>query len=50
MESLPKPGDRVRVPFGTHLLDGEVRRVSTTGTEPIPSTYALADVEMATAA
>jgi hypothetical protein len=31
MEKLPKPGDRVRVPFGWSMCDAEVLRVSSLG-------------------
>jgi len=31
MEKLPKPGDRVRVPFGGFLTEGEVLRASDFG-------------------
>lgn len=64
MTTVPEPGDRVRVPFGFHVLEGVVQRVSVSGIgvrvtveveidgadEPIVSTYPLDAVEMATAA
>jgi hypothetical protein len=64
MRSLPKPGDRVRVPFGIHTLEGEVLRVSDFGIgplvqvavevdgadEPVLVTYAVERVEPASAA
>jgi hypothetical protein len=64
VQHLPKPGDRVRVPFGFHILEGEVLRVSDFGIgplvlvavevdgsdEPIRSSYRLESVEAAPAA
>lgn len=64
MRNVPTPGDRVRVPFGLTVLEGEVQRVSTTGIgvrvtvaveiygsdEPITTTYPLEAVEVASAA
>ncbi|WP_433267026.1 hypothetical protein ACQPZF_00350 [Actinosynnema sp. CS-041913] len=64
MERLPSPGDRVRVPFGFHKLEGEVLRTSDFGIgplvtvavevdgadEPVRATYELDAVEVASAA
>jgi hypothetical protein len=64
MQGALKPGERVRVPFGLTVLEGEVRRVSRAGKyvwvlvavdvdgadEPINSTYQLKDIERAAAA
>jgi hypothetical protein len=64
MRELPNPGDRVRVPFGVHTLEGKVLRTSDFGLgplvtvavevegadEPIPATYDLDAVEIASAA
>lgn len=64
MRSLPSPGDRVRVPFGIHMLEGTVVRTADFGIgplvtvavdvdgsdEPIPATYDLESVEVPCAA
>jgi hypothetical protein len=64
MQHLPKPGDRVRVPFGFRTLEGNVLRVSDFGIgptvtvavevegaeEPIVTAYPLTSVEIASAA
>lgn len=64
MENMPRIGERVRVPFGNRILEGEVLLTRDFGIgplitvavevegvdEPMRTTYELAEIESATAA